>query len=173
MVQIQNVDAHTLHKWLEQSEAMLIDVREPDEYRYEHIDEAVNMPLSALGKNNIASHEGQKIVLQCSSGNRSRQACQIIAANGNTAPLYNLAGGIEGWKKAGFKVVAQKNAPRPLQQQVQITVGLLVIVTVALGYFIHPAFLLLTAIVGGGLLNAGLTGWCGMAKLLATMPWNN
>ncbi|MGZ9108466.1 MAG: rhodanese-like domain-containing protein [Micavibrio sp.] len=172
MVQIQNINADTLQCWLDQSDAILIDVREPDEYRYEHIEQAVNMPLSSLTGQRFSCPEDKKIVLQCRSGNRSLQAGQIIGANGNAAPLYNLAGGIEGWKKAGFKVAAEKNAMLPLQQQVQVAVGALVLMTVALGYFVNPAFLIITAFVGGGLLNAGLTGWCGLAKVLAVMPWN-
>ena len=43
---------------------------------------------------------------------------------------------------------------------------------VALGVWVAPAFLALSAFVGAGLVFAGTTGWCGMAKLLAIMPWN-
>jgi hypothetical protein len=47
-----------------------------------------------------------------------------------------------------------------------------VLLGVLLGYFVHPACYLISLFIGGGLLFAGLTGWCGMAKLLALMPWN-
>ena len=43
---------------------------------------------------------------------------------------------------------------------------------VALGVFVSPWFLILPAFVGCGLMFAGITGWCGMALLLAKMPWN-
>jgi len=41
-----------------------------------------------------------------------------------------------------------------------------------LGALVHPGFYALSAFVGAGLLFAGLTDWCGMAMLLAKMPWN-
>lgn len=41
-----------------------------------------------------------------------------------------------------------------------------------LAFFISPWFALLSAFVGCGLMFAGITGWCGMAHLLAIMPWN-
>ena len=43
---------------------------------------------------------------------------------------------------------------------------------VALTLLVHPGFLWLVAFIGGGLTVAGLTGFCGMARLLARMPWN-
>lgn len=57
-------------------------------------------------------------------------------------------------------------------RQVQIAAGLLILVGAALGALAHPAFYGLAAFVGGGLLFAGATGWCGMAMLLKAMPWN-
>ncbi len=57
-------------------------------------------------------------------------------------------------------------------QQVQIVAGSLVLLGVVLGYLLNPAFFLLSGFVGAGLLFAGLSGWCGMALLLAKMPWN-
>ena len=43
---------------------------------------------------------------------------------------------------------------------------------VILGVWVAPAVLGLSAFVGAGLMFAGISGWCGMAKLLALMPWN-
>jgi rhodanese-related sulfurtransferase len=42
-----------------------------------------------------------------------------------------------------------------------------------LGYFVHPAWMALSGLVGAGLVFAGLTDTCGMGMLLARMPWNN
>jgi hypothetical protein len=47
-----------------------------------------------------------------------------------------------------------------------------VLLGVALGYFASPAFYGISAFVGAGLTFAGISGWCGMTKLLASMPWN-
>jgi len=64
-----------------------------------------------------------------------------------------------------------KKAGIPVMRQVQITAGSLVVLGVALAA-VSPWFLALSAFVGCGLVFAGATGWCGMAKLLALMPWN-
>ena len=48
----------------------------------------------------------------------------------------------------------------------------LVLAGILLGIWVAPAFLALSGFVGAGLMFAGLSGWCGMAKLLGLMPWN-
>jgi rhodanese-related sulfurtransferase len=50
--------------------------------------------------------------------------------------------------------------------------GMLVLLGVGLGAWVHPAFYGLSAFVGAGLVFAGITDWCGMAMVLAKMPWN-
>ena len=58
-------------------------------------------------------------------------------------------------------------------RQVQIVAGSLVALGVALGVLVSPWMLILPAFVGCGLVFAGVSGWCGMARLLAVMPWNS
>jgi hypothetical protein len=58
-----------------------------------------------------------------------------------------------------------------LERQVRIAAGSLVLLGVGLG-FLHPAFFGLAGFVGAGLVFAGVTDTCGMAMLLARMPWN-
>jgi len=57
-------------------------------------------------------------------------------------------------------------------RQVQIAAGLLILLGVLLGFLVDPLWFGLAAFVGAGLTVAGVTGWCGMARLLAVMPWN-
>ena len=59
-----------------------------------------------------------------------------------------------------------------LERQVRIAAGSLVLLGAALGFFVHPYWLALSAFVGAGLLFAGITDTCGMGMLLAKMPWN-
>jgi hypothetical protein len=59
-----------------------------------------------------------------------------------------------------------------LERQVRIAAGLLVLSGTLLGAFCHIAFLALPAFVGAGLVFAGISDKCGMALLLARMPWN-
>ena len=53
-----------------------------------------------------------------------------------------------------------------------ISIGIALGIGVLLGMLVSPWFLAVSGFVGGGLIFAGLSGWCGMAKLLARMPWN-
>ena len=57
-------------------------------------------------------------------------------------------------------------------RQVQLAAGALVLLGVLLGFLVTPAFFGVSAFVGAGLMMAGATGWCGMARVLARMPWN-
>jgi hypothetical protein len=57
-------------------------------------------------------------------------------------------------------------------RQVQIAVGLVSAVGAALALGVDPRFAIVPLVTGGGLLFAGVTGFCGLALLLAKMPWN-
>jgi len=57
-------------------------------------------------------------------------------------------------------------------RQVQIAAGLLAVLGVILGFLVSPLFFLLSGFIGAGLIFAGVTGFCGMARVLATAPWN-
>ena len=59
-----------------------------------------------------------------------------------------------------------------LERQVRIVAGFLTLGGVVLGALVHPGFYGLSAFVGAGLMFAGITDWCGMAMVLARMPWN-
>jgi rhodanese-related sulfurtransferase len=59
-----------------------------------------------------------------------------------------------------------------IMRQVQIAAGSLVLIGVLLGFFVAPAWFGLAGFVGAGLTFAGLSGFCGMARLLMFAPWN-
>ncbi|GHK57920.1 hypothetical protein KPZU09_76560 [Klebsiella pneumoniae] len=72
---------------------------------------------------------------------------------------------------AGLPVVEDSSQPLPLMRQVQIAAGTLILLGVLLGYTLTAAFSCSAARSAPAHL-AGVTGFCGMARLLATMPWN-
>lgn len=148
--------------------ARLVDVREPDEFARRHIAGAVNAPLSKLGA--LPAVDAPTIYM-CRSGSRTAANCGVLAeVSGDDA--FILDGGLEAWTKAGMPVVEDRRQPLEIMRQVQIAAGLLVLAGVAASLLVAPAWIALSAFVGGGLTFAGLSGWCGMAKLLAAMPWN-
>jgi rhodanese-related sulfurtransferase len=97
-------------------------------------------------------------------------ACARLQAAGQ-ANVVNVEGGTLAWAEAGLPVVRGPKAIS-LERQVRIAAGSLVLLGAVLGWFVHPAFVGLSAFIGAGLVFAGVTDTCGMALLLARMPWN-
>lgn len=171
MTQLSPISAGEAKLRLDRGEAVLIDVREADEHAREHVAGARLVPLSAIEAQDLAADLGKVAIFHCRSGARTQaHAARLIACGFREA--YCLDGGIEAWKAAGLPVRVNRKAPLELMRQVQIAAGLLVLAGVLLGWLAHPAFFAISAFVGAGLMFAGATGWCGMAILLKTMPWN-
>jgi rhodanese-related sulfurtransferase len=167
---LPSVDARTVQAWLEKGEALLIDVREPDEHARERIVGARLVPLSRFEPRSLAGERGKTLVFHCNSGNRTAQAAELLRMNDGQA--YQLEGGLQAWKRAGLPVIADRTAPLPIMRQVQIVAGSLVLLGIVLALLVSPWFMALSAFVGAGLIVAGVTGFCGMANLLRHMPWN-
>src|SRR5262245_31093953 len=168
---MQDVEATALKVWLEQGEALLIDVREPPEYATEHIPGARLLPLSTFDSTRVPQEAGKKVVLHCVMGMRSAQAGQKLVDAGFTS-IYSFRGGIQAWKDAGYTTAQGQRTPLSLQRQVQIVSGSLVLLGSILGAAASPWFLLLSGVVGGGLVYAGGSGTWGMAMLAAELPLN-
>ena len=170
---LHTVDAPTLKRWMETGEAVVVDVREPAEYASENIAGATLLPLARVTKSALPACAGKKLVIHCRKGGRGGSACQKLLAEDPNLEIYNLEGGLEAWSAAGFKVGCSGKKILPLDRQVQLTVGLMLLSFSTLGYITaQPFFFLLTGFFGAGLSFAGLTGFCGLARILARMPWN-
>jgi rhodanese-related sulfurtransferase len=153
--------------------ALLIDIREADEHAREKIPGARHLPLSKLDEADLAVHQGKPVILHCRSGVRTQANAPRLAAKlGETCEAYIVEGGLDAWRKAGLPVVSDRHQPLELQRQVQIGAGTLALVGTLLGLFVSPWFFPVPAFVGAGLITAGLTGFCGMARILMQAPWN-
>ena len=148
--------------------AVLVDVREPDERLRSRIPGAVHLPLSDF----TAEAPGEILLFHCRSGARTAAAADRLAQKAGGRDWYVIEGGLEAWRRARLPVLADRGRPIELQRQVQITAGALTAAGVLLGVLITPWFLAVPLFVGGGLAFAGLTGTCGMARLLTLAPWN-
>ncbi|MBL8675198.1 MAG: rhodanese family protein [Rhodospirillales bacterium] len=165
------MDAATLRRELDAGAAILVDIREPAEHAREHILGARLVPISAFDSHDFDRDRGKTIVVHCRSGSRTASnAARILARD--FGRVYALQGGIEAWKAAGLPTHVNRDAPIDLFRQVQIAAGGLVFLGVALGALVSPWFNLLAGFVGAGLVFAGVSGFCGMARLLQIMPWN-
>lgn len=164
---LPTISAAEAKRMLEQG-AVLVDIRGVDEHARERIAGARNHPVDRIETIDSAS---RPVIFHCRTGNRTTvNAGKLRAATDCDA--YIVEGGIDSWKKAGLPVVADNRQPIEIIRQVQITAGSLVLAGVILSALADGRFIYLSAFIGAGLLVAGVTGWCGMAKLFQLMPWN-
>ena len=172
MSTLTKIDPQTVAAGLKSGKFHLIDIREADEFAREHIGGAVSIPLSQVEQADVKIEAGRTAVFHCKSGMRTEANCARLASRINGDALL-LDGGLDAWKKAGLPVRDNAKAPLPMNRQVQITAGTLVLAGVLVGGLIHPAGYALSGFIGAGLIFAGASGWCGMANVLAAMPWNS
>jgi rhodanese-related sulfurtransferase len=153
--------------------AVLVDIREADEHARERIPQARNVSLSDLDKTEIAATDARVVLFHCKSGMRTLgNADKLASSTAEGCDAYVVEGGIDAWRKAGLPVIADKSQPLELMRQVQIVAGAMALLGTLLGVYYAPGFLILPGLVGAGFLVAGVTGFCGMARVLALMPWN-
>ena len=155
----------------ESGQARLVDIRETSEFAKEHVAGSRLVPLSVARSYAVKDEDAPKkpVIYFCQSGRRTQNNAELLEALAD-GEAYQIEGGLLGWKQAGLPVEGGSSA-LPMFRQVQIGAGLAVLLGVVGSYFWHPLYLL-TAFVGAGLVFAGLTGFCGLAVLLAKMPWN-
>lgn len=155
--------------------AMLIDIRGHDEWLREHIYHARSLPLEQLQPgcfSKASLSESDTVVFHCQRGMRTNNAATKLRNAVHPAKALIMQGGLNAWKAAGYPVQVDRHQPLPLMRQVQITAGALALCGTVAGAVMSPAFYIIPGFVGTGLMFAGITGWCGMAKLLEVMPWN-
>jgi rhodanese-related sulfurtransferase len=158
---------------VEGGQAWIVDVREPDEHRREHVAGASLHPSSAFSPTGFpAATAGRRVLVLCRSGGRAGKVVAAMRAAGRT-DVDVIEGGITAWMAQGLPVVRNAKAPIPIFRQVMIAAG-----AMQLGFTIAAAatgnlwFLLGTGFVGAGLFFAGASGICPMATVLGKMPWN-
>lgn len=170
MTRRTDIGAHEAFALLQKGEAVLVDVRDPVEFAAEHIEGAVNVPLTTVTADKVAEvAQGRLPIVMCKSGLRSGTACGVLT---EVDTIRLLAGGLTYWAVAGLPVVRARQSAwhrLPLERRVQVVVGVLVAVFSLLALLVSPWFGVGSLLVGCGLVNAGLTGWCGMAKILARL----
>jgi rhodanese-related sulfurtransferase len=152
----------------------LLDVRTPAEFSRVHAVGARSVPLDELDAAAVAvGHRDadDPIYVICQAGQRAAKACQRLQEAGVTR-VYSVEGGTVAWEQAGLPVVRGSGKVISLERQVRIGAGSLVLLGLTLAWTTHWGFLGIPAFVGAGLIFAGITDYCGMAMLLAKMPWN-
>jgi rhodanese-related sulfurtransferase len=160
-------------------ELTVIDVRTPGEYADGHIPGALNIPLDQLGRAMSGIRDAAargEVLIVCASGARSENACRQLADNGvHTA---TLAGGTIAWAAQGHDLdrpqgaACDTKAKWGMERQVRLTAGSVVLIGLLLGLVVHPVFQILSAGIAAGLVFSAVTNTCGMAAMLAKLPYN-
>lgn len=156
----------------------LIDVRTPAEFGEVHVDFAHNIPLDRLEPQAVKAVAGDgPVYFVCKSGTRSQKACEKLRAAG-LEDVVSVDGGTVACEAAGVSVIRGRKV-MSLERQVRIAAGALIAIGAGLAAFGPETPVNWQAIgaglagfVGSGLVFAGITDTCGMAMLIARMPWN-
>ena len=151
--------------------AVLVDIRSANEHARVRIAQARHIPLAKLAQGAMRFEGASAVIFHCRSGARTLMNAQLL--DGCAAcDTYLLEGGLDAWKRAGLPIVTDARQPLELQRQVQIAAGAAVFAGTALGATLSPWFYALSGFIGAGLVFAGVSGFCGLARLLMKAPWN-
>ena len=108
MTGVAAVDVQQAHDLIEAGEAVLIDVREADEFAAARIDGAILAPLSGMPQAWLALDlpADKTVIVMCRVGGRSGRVCEAFGSKGPSGqPAVNMDGGILAWQAAGLPVI--------------------------------------------------------------------
>ncbi|MBS1719870.1 MAG: rhodanese-like domain-containing protein [Armatimonadetes bacterium] len=166
----KTIDVQELRAMIQSQEPLqLIDVRSPGEFSAGHVPQAINIPLEQV-EARLGDFTSGKVALLCQSGRRAGLACDVLQDHHQN--LVVVEGGTKAWMDKGYPTVASNSTRWSLERQVRLGAGLLVLIGTVLALLASPAWIYLAMFVGAGLTFAGLTNICGMAMVLAKLPWN-
>ncbi|HEB58036.1 MAG TPA: rhodanese-like domain-containing protein [Gammaproteobacteria bacterium] len=88
---------------INREDALVLDVREDNEYQGGHIVNSVHIPLSLIDKRmgELEKYRGRPIIVGCRSGSRSGHVCSLLSKQG-FENVYNLGGGVMAWESASL-----------------------------------------------------------------------
>ena len=89
-----------VHAAFDKREIVLIDVRTPQEYMFEHVEGALLMPMAFFVADALPGQSDKRIVFHCGSGARSEKVARA-AIDAGMARVAHMEGGFGAWKGAG------------------------------------------------------------------------
>lgn len=101
---IEQISSAALQNAMKERRVVLVDVREPDEYREAYIADAVLIPMNFCHPASLPCNPDKMLVFQCRSGGRSQRVCELYHAAYPDRMVYNLEGGIIEWSEQGYPV---------------------------------------------------------------------
>jgi len=150
------------------AEARIVDVRSAAEFATGHIPGAINVPMEQVEARTADIGNGP-LVIVCEAGARAAVVAGWLTER---QPVSVLTGGTAAWRRAGLPLVSCAPCRWTLERQVRLGAGIIVLAATLLSVLTNAKWVYLAMFIGAGLTFAGLTNICGMAVLLARMPWN-
>lgn len=154
---------------------LLIDIREHDEWRRGHIPGSISVPVDKIKPGCLTERTLtgiHTIIFHCQDGMCTVNNKEKLLTTFESIETLLLFGGMNDWESSGLPVIYDRHQPLPLMRQVHITAGAFILICTLAGALLASEFYFVSAFVGGWLLFSGISGWCELAKLLASMPWN-
>ena len=155
----------------------ILDVRTLAEVKAAGLPGCLHIPLHELTPEKLQAEiiksgkSGAQVYLLCQAGRRAEMAADALKGKLD-AELVVIEGGMNAVKQSNIPLATKGNKVIPLERQIRIAAGLLILLGAALGTWVNPAFYGLSALVGAGLTFAGITDICPMGMLIAKAPWN-
>jgi rhodanese-related sulfurtransferase len=146
------VDVLMANRWQKEDKAVLVDVREQAEHKYERIEGSLLMPIS-LFEPALLPKEG-KLIFYCQFDGRSKEAVRRFLAFGGKEG-YSLKGGLEAWKGASLPTIGEKDAIQEIPSRAKVILGILIAAGSILTLFHSSVFLLLPLAVAAALIYDG------------------
>ena len=100
--QVFYVSPQEINAWREHDKAVIVDVREQDEWDTAHIPGAILMPLSTFDPSQIPNPGDKHLVFHCRSGRRCGMAAAQAVDAGYTGVIKRMEGGFLAWEAAGY-----------------------------------------------------------------------
>jgi rhodanese-related sulfurtransferase len=156
---------------LDDNDAILVDVRTPEEHAAEHIKEAILHPFAEFDAKKIKElAAAKKVIFHCNSGGRAKKAAEAYIAAGHEEVAV-LKDSLQGWKQTELPTIIKKEK-MSLERQVLTVAGSLVVTGVLLGNSFSSNWFFLSVLVGADLTYAGISGNCFLKKILIELPYN-
>ena len=107
---VSEIDVRTAKKWIDSGEAIMIDIRETEEWNQERVPGVDLLPLSAFNPALVPSEDKGRLLILCRSGRRAEMLAQAMAAQGLHKSPVVVAGGILAWRAEGLPI--ESGAPK-------------------------------------------------------------
>ncbi len=171
MTPVAMISPKDAEEMVHNNKGVFVDVRTAGEALVEQVPGSVFLPFDLVNKQRLGDlgFEGKTPILVCRTGRRAQQAAESLAKESKEVAV--LQGGVVQWAADGLSLT-KGHRVLPIERQLLLGVGGMILFFTLLSLSINLYFSVLTILMSGGMMFAGITGSCGMARLLVVMPWN-